>query len=192
MTRLLLLPFCIQALNTTTKQTREKPRAGPRPRKIAARDPCSTNSTTRTPKTSATKKNVNHLWKSRCISTGSDVQNKAFQDKTKICPTSMQARRNPCPGSKLRRKPLMLWSKRHLSTVNAAFTYYYQLCIHIFCLHKQSSVRRGKPFLQGVFQTVQTRKQRKDAFRNHQCTARRTGRARGSHVQARQARSRQA
>jgi len=78
------------------------------------------------------------LWTNGCISTGADVQNQSFWQRPDFCPTFMQAESKLCPARKRRRKPLMLWSKPLLSTANAAFTYYYQLCIHIFCLHKQS------------------------------------------------------
>lgn len=70
------------------------------------------------------------LWKSRGISTGSDVQNTANPASHKNCPSFVQTSHKPCSAGKRVRKPLMLWSKPELSTEEAAFTIYYQFYIH--------------------------------------------------------------
>ncbi|WP_379678397.1 hypothetical protein [Massilia consociata] len=66
------------------------------------------------------------LWKSRCISTGPDVQNDAFPVHPKICPVNVQSAHTPCTAGKPVAKSLILWSKRELSTEVPAFTIYYQ------------------------------------------------------------------
>lgn len=62
------------------------------------------------------------LWKSRCISTGSDVQKRVYWRQAVFSPTSMQGRYNPCPASSRCRKPLILWRKFFLSTTTSSFT----------------------------------------------------------------------
>jgi len=66
------------------------------------------------------------LWKSRGISTGSDVQNAAFFLPSEICPRFVQTSHKLCTAGKRARKSLMLWSKPELSTEALAFTIYYQ------------------------------------------------------------------
>jgi len=62
------------------------------------------------------------MWKSRCISTGADVQNTLFTDTPTSYPRSVSAKNTVFQPTKKSRKPLMLWSKQTLSTVNVAFT----------------------------------------------------------------------
>ena len=67
------------------------------------------------------------LWKSRCISTGADVQNVLFLGLSEICPSSVPTSHRLCSTGKWRLKSLILWSKQDLSTVNCSFTIYYQV-----------------------------------------------------------------
>ncbi|VXC25791.1 hypothetical protein MASSI9I_60076 [Massilia sp. 9I] len=71
------------------------------------------------------------LWKSRGISTGSDVQNTAIPRLTEICPSFVQAPHKVCAAGKRDCKSLMLWSKRDLSTEELTFTIYYQIYIYV-------------------------------------------------------------
>ena len=69
---------------------------------------------------------LTRLWKSRGISTGWDVQNAAIFASPKICPPFVPTPHRLCSAGKRVCKSLMLWSKRELSTEEAAFTIYYQ------------------------------------------------------------------
>ncbi len=69
---------------------------------------------------------ITRLWKSRCISTGSDVQNAAIPASFENCPRFVQTPHRLCSAGNRVCKSLMLWSKRELSTEEAAFTIYYQ------------------------------------------------------------------
>ena len=62
------------------------------------------------------------VWTSPCISTGGNVQKRRDLLPPEICTPSVQAGYRACPAHRNVRKPLSLWRKSRLSTVNAAFT----------------------------------------------------------------------
>ena len=66
------------------------------------------------------------LWTNPCISTGANVQKQRQLWMPKICTPSVQARYRVCSGHRNARKPLSLWRKSRLSTVNGRVYYYYQ------------------------------------------------------------------
>lgn len=66
---------------------------------------------------------VHHrLWTRRCISTGRHVRNRDVSTAPICCPGLRQARRKAFPARSGMRKPLSMWKKSGLSTVQDAFT----------------------------------------------------------------------
>jgi len=83
---------------------------------------------------------ANWVWTSPCISTGANVQKRRHSLPPEICTPSVQAGYTACPAHRHARKPLSLWRKSGLSTVNGAFTT--TTIFYVYLLIKQITDRR--------------------------------------------------